>query len=78
MLMDEPSAGLGPALINEIFKMIRRMRNDDNTILLIEQNVHMALAISDFGYRLKTGRIVLEDAVENLVGLKEIRESLAS
>ena len=75
MLMDEPSAGLAPVLVNEIFKVITKIRDDGNTILLVEQNVHMALAISEYGYILKNGRIVLEGSVEKLLGLEEIKRS---
>jgi branched-chain amino acid transport system ATP-binding protein len=78
MLMDEPSAGLAPVLVNEIFKVITKIRDDGNTILLVEQNVHMALAISEYGYILKNGRIVLEGSVESLLGLEEIKRSFLS
>jgi branched-chain amino acid transport system ATP-binding protein len=78
ILMDEPSAGLAPALVNEIFNVIRSIRDEGNTILLVEQNVHMALAISEYGYILKNGRIVLEGSVESLLGLDEIKTSFLS
>lgn len=75
MLMDEPSAGLAPALVDEIFYVIKRLKRDGNTILLVEQNVHMALSVSDYGYLLKHGRIVLENTVEEILSLEEIKES---
>jgi branched-chain amino acid transport system ATP-binding protein len=78
MLMDEPSAGLSPVLVNEIFKVIRKIKEEGNTILLVEQNVHMALAISEYGYILKNGRVVLEGTVEKLLGLEEIKKSFLS
>ena len=59
LMMDEPSLGLAPLLVAEVFKIIRRIREDGVTILLIEQNAAAALAIADRGYVLETGRVVL-------------------
>jgi branched-chain amino acid transport system ATP-binding protein len=70
MLMDEPSAGLAPLLVGKIFNVIKKIKDEGNTILLVEQNVHMALAISEYGYILKHGKIVLEGTVETLLSEK--------
>ncbi len=59
LMMDEPSLGLAPLLVAEVFKIIRRIRDDGVTILLIEQNAAAALTIADRGYVLENGRVVL-------------------
>ena len=75
MLMDEPSLGLSPKLTNEIFGIIVRInRERGTTILLVEQNAHMALATADYGYVLETGRIVMEDTCRRLAEKEDIRE----
>ena len=75
MLMDEPSLGLSPKLTHEIFKIIVRInRERGTTILLVEQNAHMALATADYGYVLETGRIVMEDTCKRLAEKEDIRE----
>jgi branched-chain amino acid transport system ATP-binding protein len=67
MLLDEPSQGLAPALAHEIFEIVVRMNRERGiTILLVEQNTQMALAISDYGYVLESGRIVREDTCARL------------
>jgi branched-chain amino acid transport system ATP-binding protein len=59
-LLDEPSMGLAPQLVAEIFRIIEEIHAAGTTVLLVEQNARRALAISDYGYVLETGRIVLE------------------
>ncbi len=66
LLMDEPSMGLAPVLVDNIFETIRQLHASGTTILLVEQNARMALQVSDRGYILQTGTIVLSDAAENL------------
>ena len=67
MLMDEPSLGLSPLLTQEIFDIIVRInRERGTTILLVEQNAHMALEVADYGYVLEVGRIVMEDTCKRL------------
>jgi len=66
LLLDEPSMGLSPILVREIFTMIRQINADGATILLVEQNAHMALGIAGRGYVLETGRIVLAGAATAL------------
>ncbi|NQS75192.1 MAG: ABC transporter ATP-binding protein, partial [Peptococcaceae bacterium] len=60
MLMDEPSMGLAPLLVKEIFEIIKDINEQGTTILLVEQNAHMALSIADYAYVIETGEIVLQ------------------
>ena len=66
LLMDEPSMGLAPVLVELIFDTIERINKDGTTILLVEQNATMALSVATRGYVLQTGNIVLSDSAENL------------
>jgi branched-chain amino acid transport system ATP-binding protein len=66
MLMDEPSMGLAPVLVELIFDTIRKINEEGVTILLVEQNALMALSIANRGYVLQTGEIVINDTAENL------------
>jgi len=66
LMLDEPSMGLAPLLVEQIFEMIQMLNKAGVTILLVEQNAHMALNIADRGYVLETGRIVLEDTAKAL------------
>jgi len=66
LLMDEPSMGLAPVLVELIFDTIKQINNEGTTILLVEQNALMALSIANRGYVLQTGEIVLHDVAENL------------
>ena len=74
MLMDEPSLGLSPLLVKEIFTIIRRLRDDGMTILLVEQNASVALDVADHGYIMEVGRVVLEDSAQALRNNPTIRE----
>jgi branched-chain amino acid transport system ATP-binding protein len=73
LMLDEPSLGLAPLVVKEIFNMILRIRDMGNTILLVEQNAKVALKISDRAYVLETGKIVLHDRAENLLNSDEVR-----
>lgn len=66
MLMDEPSMGLAPVLVEAIFDTIEKINKEGTTILLVEQNATMALSVANRGYVLQTGEIVLNDTAENL------------
>lgn len=66
LLLDEPSMGLSPLLVSEIFRMIVEINRAGTTILLVEQNASMALAVSDRAYVLETGKIVLEGKASDL------------
>jgi branched-chain amino acid transport system ATP-binding protein len=75
MLLDEPSLGLSPILVKEIFAIIRRLNQEQNvTMLLVEQNANMALKTAHHGYVLEVGRIVLEGACAKLVENEDVRE----
>ncbi len=75
ILMDEPSTGLAPLIVKEIFGVIRRLRDDGNTILLIEQNARMALKISDRAYVLESGRIAIEGNARELLEKDSVKKS---
>ena len=66
LLMDEPSMGLAPILVDEVFKTIQEINEEGITVLLIEQNALMALSIADRGYVIQSGEIVLADSAQNL------------
>lgn len=66
LLMDEPSMGLAPFLVEDIFETIEAINKEGVTILLVEQNATMALSVAGRGYVLQTGEIVLHDTAENL------------
>ena len=66
LLMDEPSMGLAPILVESVFETIQEINKTGTTILLVEQNATVALAVADRGYVLQTGEIVLKDTAENL------------
>lgn len=66
LLMDEPSMGLAPILVESVFETIQEINKTGTTILLVEQNATVALSVADRGYVLQTGEIVLKDTAENL------------
>lgn len=74
LILDEPSLGLAPIIVKEIFRMIRRIRDEGMTVLLVEQNAKMALSISDRGYVLETGKIRLEGKSEELLNNEEVHK----
>lgn len=67
LLLDEPSMGLAPLVVKEIFEIIQQIKKQGTSILVVEQNAKAALRISDRGYVLETGKIMLEDRAENLL-----------
>ena len=75
VLLDEPSLGLAPMLVEEIFGIVQRLVQQEKlSVLLVEQNATMALAVAEHGYVMETGRIVLEGSVEALRSNSDIRE----
>lgn len=75
MLLDEPSLGLSPKLTQEIFSIVVRInRERGTTMLLVEQNAHMALNVADYGYVLENGRVVMDDRCDRLREKEDIRE----
>ncbi len=75
IMLDEPSLGLAPILVEEIFKMIVEIRKTGKTILLIEQNAAMALAIADRGYVLETGNVVLQGTGKELLNDPAVKKA---
>jgi branched-chain amino acid transport system ATP-binding protein len=73
LLLDEPSLGIAPLLVRDIFKTIVEINRAGTTVLLVEQNAHMALGIAQRGYVLETGRVVLEDTAAKLAANDEVR-----
>lgn len=75
LMLDEPSLGLAPLIVQQIFEIIRQINKDGVTVLLIEQNANMALKVADYGYVLETGSIVLEGSGEELLSNESVREA---
>jgi branched-chain amino acid transport system ATP-binding protein len=75
LLMDEPSMGLAPVLVESIFSVIQQLHQAGTTILLVEQNAHMALQVANRGYVLQTGSIVVEDTAANLRANEMVRKA---
>jgi branched-chain amino acid transport system ATP-binding protein len=75
LLLDEPSMGLAPLLVREIFNIITEINREGTTVLLVEQNAHMALGISNRAYVLETGRFVLQGEAEELANSDEVRKA---
>lgn len=75
LLMDEPSMGLAPVLVERSFELIQEINRQGTTVLMVEQNAQMALSIARRGYVLQTGRIVLADTAENLLASETMRRA---
>ncbi|MFQ5812236.1 MAG: ABC transporter ATP-binding protein [Anaerolineae bacterium] len=75
LLMDEPSMGLAPLLVERIFELIQQINRQGTTIFVVEQNANMALSIAQRGYVLQTGRIVLADTAQNLLRNEMMRKA---
>jgi len=75
LLLDEPSTGLAPLIIKEIYHVIERLKKEGKTILLVEQNANIALKVSDRGYVLETGRIVISGTSEELMQSHDVRRA---
>jgi branched-chain amino acid transport system ATP-binding protein len=74
LLLDEPSLGLSPILVKEIFGIIQTINREGVTVLLVEQNARMALAISDVGFILENGRFVLKGESKELLENRDVQE----
>lgn len=74
LLLDEPSLGLAPNIVQEIFRIIKQINEEGTSILLVEQNAHMALEIAHYAYVLENGRIALEGEPEKLKNNDEVRK----
>jgi branched-chain amino acid transport system ATP-binding protein len=75
LLMDEPSMGLAPILVEQVFEIIQTIRALGKTVFVVEQNANMALSIADRGYVIQTGQVVLSDTAENLLQSPLMREA---
>ena len=75
LLMDEPSMGLAPVLVDQVFEIIKQIRALGTTIFVVEQNANMALSIADRGYVIQTGEVVLADTAKNLLENPLMREA---
>ncbi len=75
LMLDEPSLGLAPLLVEEIFSLIRRVRDEEKlSVLIVEQNAKAALDLADYGYVMENGRIVMDGTAENLAANEDIKE----
>ncbi len=75
LLMDEPSMGLAPILVQQVFATIQEINKQGMTILVVEQNANVALAVADRGYVIQTGRIVMSDTAKNLLANPKLRDA---
>jgi branched-chain amino acid transport system ATP-binding protein len=75
LLMDEPSMGLAPLLVKEIFAIIKDINERGTTILLVEQNAHMALSVADKAYVIETGEIVIQGSAEQLMKSEDVKKA---
>ena len=75
LMLDEPSMGLAPILVDQIFDIIKLLHKEGTTILLVEQNAQMALSVADRAYVLETGKITLSGTGEELIRSDEIRRA---
>ena len=75
IMLDEPSMGLAPLMVKEIFNIIRKLRDEGNTVLLVEQNARSALKIANRGYVLDTGRIILEGDSAGLLANRDVQRA---
>ena len=75
LLMDEPSMGLAPILVEQVFEIIKQIRELGRTVFVVEQNANMALSIADRGYVIQTGQVVLADTAANLLANPLMREA---
>jgi branched-chain amino acid transport system ATP-binding protein len=75
LLMDEPSMGLAPILVEQVFEIIKAIRELGRTVFVVEQNANMALSIADRGYVIQTGEVVLTDTAQNLLNDPRMREA---
>ena len=75
LILDEPSMGLSPLFVKEIFSVIKRLKESGVTILLVEQNAKMALSVADYAYVIETGRITMEGKAKDLLNNPDIKKA---
>ena len=75
VMMDEPSTGLAPLIVRDIFQIIVRLRDEGSTVLLVEQNARAALSIADRGYVLETGKVIVQGPAEDLLANRDVQRA---
>jgi branched-chain amino acid transport system ATP-binding protein len=75
VMMDEPSTGLAPLIVRDIFQIIQRLRDEGNTVLLIEQNAKAALGIADRGYVLEVGKVIVQGPAAHLLANTDVQRA---
>ncbi len=75
VMMDEPSTGLAPLVVRDIFRVITQLRDEGNTVLLVEQNAKAALSIADRGYVLETGKVIVQGPVDDLLANRDVQRA---
>ena len=75
LLMDEPSMGLAPVLVQQNFEILQEVNRQGTTVFVVEQNANMALSIANRGYVLQTGKVVLADTAKDLLSNPQMREA---
>ncbi len=75
LLLDEPSLGLAPLVVRKIFQILREINARGTSILLVEQNAHLALSVAQRGYVLEEGRIAVHGSAEELIGNEKVRQA---
>jgi branched-chain amino acid transport system ATP-binding protein len=75
LLLDEPSAGLAPVVVQQVFELVRRIRAEGFTVLIVEQNIQQVLKVVDRAYLLEAGRIKLSGAANDLLASDDIRRA---
>ena len=75
VMMDEPSTGLAPLVVRDIFRVIAQLREEGNTVLLVEQNAKAALSIADRGYVLETGKVIVQGPADDLLANRDVQRA---
>lgn len=75
IMLDEPSTGLAPLIVKNIFQVVKKLRSAGNTVLLVEQNARAALAIADRGYVMETGKIILQGPADELLANQDVQRA---
>lgn len=75
IMLDEPSMGLAPIIVKDIFAILRQLKQEGKTILLVEQNARAALSLADRGYVMETGRLILEGSSDELLENNDVQRA---
>ena len=74
LMLDEPSMGLAPLVVEEVFRIIKNINNNGTTILVVEQNAQVALSVADYGYVMEVGEIILHDDAKSLLTNPQVKK----